>query len=331
MHLISNPIDWYAARAAGVTAYVLLSAVVILGATMASRRQLALWPRFAIEDVHRLGGILVGSFIVLHVITVELDAYLPFPLASTLIPGVTSYRPFWVACGIVAAELLLAIAITNHYRDRGVRYDIWRRVHYLNLAVWIAATLHGLGTGTDRGSAWLLSVYVVSTACVTAAICWRFLKVGRLALVAGVATAGVIVAVATGPLQVSKRPFNSADANFSGPLKGIIDVRPDDVLWTAVMVTGVGGGEQQVWIRADFLLRLHRGVRTSSFVMEYLPNGRRCRGDVTELLDKIKRANYGFRAQCRTAKGLSRIVEVHWKPSPNPELKDAVISSRAAT
>ena len=33
MHLTSNPIDWYAARAAGVVAYVLLTVVVSLGIT----------------------------------------------------------------------------------------------------------------------------------------------------------------------------------------------------------------------------------------------------------------------------------------------------------
>jgi sulfoxide reductase heme-binding subunit YedZ len=325
VHLISNPVDWYAARAAGVTAYVLLSAVVILGVTMASRRELARWPRFAIEDVHRLGGMLLGSFVVLHVITVELDAYLPFPLASTLIPGVSSYRPLWVAFGIVAAELLLAIAITNHYRNQGVRYDVWRRVHYLNFTVWLGATLHGLGTGTDRGSVWLLSVYAVSAACVAAAIAWRFLQVRPLALLAGVGTAGIIVAVATGPLHVSPRPWNAADANFSGPLTGVVDRRVDDVLYTAIMVTGVGGGDQQVWIRADMLLRLHRGVRGSSFVMEYLPNGRRCRGSVSRVLD----SGFGFRARCHTTSGLRRIVEVHWKPSSKPELNGAVITSRA--
>ena len=326
MHLISNPVDWYTARAAGITAYVLVSAVVILGVTMASGRQLARWPRFAIEEVHRLAGILVGSVVVLHVAAVALDAYLPFPLASVFVPGVSSYRPLWIAFGIVAAELLLAIAITNHYRNRGVRYDVWRRVHYLNLAVWLGATLHGLGTGTDRGSAWLLSIYTVSAACVATAIAWRFLKVRRLALLGGVGTAAIVVAVATGPLHVSPRPWNSADANFSGPLSGIVDRRVDDVLYTAVMVEGVGGGDQQVWVRADFLVRLHRGVRGSSFVMEYLPNGRRCRGSITQVMD----SGFGFRARCSTASGLGRIVEVHWKPSPKPELKDAVITSRAA-
>ena len=44
---------------------------------------------------------------------------------------------------------LLALAVTNHYRRR-LPYTFWRRAHYLNFAVWSAATVHGLGVGTDR-------------------------------------------------------------------------------------------------------------------------------------------------------------------------------------
>jgi sulfoxide reductase heme-binding subunit YedZ len=324
MHLISNPVDWYAARAAGITAYVLLSAVVILGVTMAGKAQIARWPRFAIEDVHRLAGILAGSFITLHVVTVALDAYLPFPIASVIVPGLSSYRPLWVAFGIVAAELLLAIAITNHFRDRGVRYAVWRRLHYLNFAVWLCATLHGLGTGTDRGSAWLLAIYTASAASVAAATAWRFLRLRPLAVGVGLATAGLVVAIALGPLHVSRRPWNSADANFTGPLKGSLHVR-EDLLYTAITVDGVGGGGQQVWLRADLLFEpRHHAMRASSFVMEYLPNGLRCRGSVSS----VEHSGFGFRARCRTTDGRRRVVDVGWKPSTKPELKGGKITSR---
>ena len=68
VHLTSSPVDWYAARAAGVVAYVLLTVVVSFGLTMSSRRRLERWPRFALEEVHRFGGILVGTFIAIHVV-----------------------------------------------------------------------------------------------------------------------------------------------------------------------------------------------------------------------------------------------------------------------
>ena len=109
MHLTSSPIDWYAARAGGVVAYVLLSANVTIGLLMTGKKSMKHWPRFALEDVHRFGGILVGTFLVLHITAVAIDAYLPFSLTSLVVPLVASYRPIWTALGIVAAELLLAL------------------------------------------------------------------------------------------------------------------------------------------------------------------------------------------------------------------------------
>ena len=121
MHLTSSPVDWYAARAAGIVAYLMLTAVVTLGIAMAGRapgRRWRRWPMFAVEDVHRVGGLLVGSFIALHVVTIAIDSFLPFSLGQLAIPLTAGYRPIWTALGIVAAELLLALAVTNHYRRR---------------------------------------------------------------------------------------------------------------------------------------------------------------------------------------------------------------------
>ena len=121
MHVTSSPVDWYAARAAGIAAYLLLTAVVALGISLAGRapgRRWRGWPMFAVEDVHRVGGLLVGSFIALHVITIAIDSFLPFSLGQLAIPLTSRYRPMWTALGIVAAELLLALAVTNHYRRR---------------------------------------------------------------------------------------------------------------------------------------------------------------------------------------------------------------------
>ena len=146
MHLTTSPLDWYAARAAGIAAYLILTVVVTLGMTMAGRRPLKRWPRFALEDVHRFGGLLAGSFVAIHVVTIALDAYLPFSLSAILVPFVARYRTLYTALGVVAAELLLALAITNRYRDR-LPYTFWRRAHYLNLAVGRRPRSTGSGAG----------------------------------------------------------------------------------------------------------------------------------------------------------------------------------------
>jgi len=152
---------WYTARAGGLLAYLLLSASVCVGLLLSAKAKLKRWPRFALEDVHRFLGILAGVFVAIHGGALLLDTFVPFSLSQVLVPGTSSYRPLAVAFGVVAAELLVALAVTNHYRRR-IPHGVWRRLHMLNLAVWALALVHGLTAGTDATTAWALSLYVGS-------------------------------------------------------------------------------------------------------------------------------------------------------------------------
>lgn len=308
MHLTTSPVDWYAARAAGVAAYVLLTAVVCLGMTMAGRKQLERWPRFALEDVHRFGGLLVGSFVVIHVVTIAIDAYLPFSLTAIAIPFVAPYRTLFTALGIVAAELLLALAVTNRYRER-LPYAFWRRAHYLNLAVWGAATIHGLGSGTDRSTPWLLAIFAAAVAAVLGAGSWRALRrravpvrVGAVAGTLSVAGALAVVLVATGPLRFSPKPWNAR--SFDGTLTGQV-VRNEGATRALVSAAATAGGKQRALLRADLLVEPGR-LAATSFQLEFLPSGLLCTGRVTHV------QSFGFDATCHAGDGSRRFVHASW-------------------
>ncbi|MHB8470869.1 MAG: ferric reductase-like transmembrane domain-containing protein [Gaiellaceae bacterium] len=321
MHLTSNPLDWYAARAAGVVAYLLLSFVVVLGTTMARKATLRRWPQFALEDVHRFAGLLVGAFVAIHVVTIAIDSWLPFSIASIAIPLLSLYRPVWVALGIVAAELLLALAVTNHYRRR-LPYRFWRRAHYLNFAVWTAATLHGIGSGTDRSSPWLLAVYSLAVAAVTIAITVRLLRGCapglRIAGAAAVALAAVALSLglALGPLRFHPKPWNAR--TFAGTLNGQV-LRDLGVTRGIISMAGTSNGQQRALIRADLLIRPGR-VEATTFQMEFLPSGLLCLGRVTKI------HAYGFEASCRTGDGSRRYVRAHWQLSGGSQLQGGLIS-----
>src|SRR5437764_14382210 len=107
--------EWYLARASGIVAFVLLTIAVVLGLTLSGRAKLRYWPRFAIEDVHRFAGLLTGTFISLHVLTLFVDSYLPFSLLQLLVPGASTDRPTSTSPGVVAAELLLSLAPPRRY------------------------------------------------------------------------------------------------------------------------------------------------------------------------------------------------------------------------
>jgi sulfoxide reductase heme-binding subunit YedZ len=301
LHLTTSPLDWYAARAAGIAAYLILTVVVTLGMTMARGRPLKRWPRFALEDVHRFGGLLVGSFVAIHVLTIALDAYLPFSLSAILVPFVARYRTLYTALGVVAAELLLALAITNRYRDR-LPYTFWRRAHYLNLAVWTAATIHGLGSGTDRSSPWLLAVFAASVALVLAAAALR-LRRGR-ALAVGVAAVGVAAVVAAaGPLRFSPKPWNASA--FVAPITGQV-VQNVGATRGLVSAAATANGSQRALLRADLLIEPKR-LDATSFQLELLPSGMLCTGRVTRV------QSFGFDARCRAEDGTRRVVHASWR------------------
>jgi DMSO/TMAO reductase YedYZ heme-binding membrane subunit len=167
-----NGAVWYSARAAGVVAYLLLSGGSILGMVMAARRPLP-WPKFAVEEVHRFVTILTGVFLAIHVGAILVDTYVPFSLGQVLVPFTASYRPFATGLGVVALELLVAVAVTNVLR-RQMPYRRWRQVHYAGFAVWAAATVHGLLAGTDRGDPWFVGLYCGTVAAVALSAASRF-------------------------------------------------------------------------------------------------------------------------------------------------------------
>jgi methionine sulfoxide reductase heme-binding subunit len=313
VHLTTSPVDWYAARAAGVAAYLLLTTVVCLGLTMAGRKRLERWPRFALEDVHRFGGLLVGSFLVIHVVTIALDAYLPFSVGAMIVPFLAKYRPLFTALGIVAAELLLALAVTNHYRDR-LPYRYWRRAHYLNFAVWTAATFHGLGSGTDRSTPWLLALFAAAVASVLAATASRFRRGGLLA--GGVAVSGVAVVVllAAGPLRFAPRSWNAR--SFHAVLTGHV-LRDVGSTRALVSAAATADGKQRALIRADLLIEPNK-LDATSFQLEFLPSGMLCSGHVTKV------RSYGFDATCHAQDGTRRVVRASWSVSSNNAFSGSV-------
>jgi methionine sulfoxide reductase heme-binding subunit len=304
VHVSSSPAIWYAARASGVAAYVALSIVVSLGLTLGKKAQSSRWPRFSVEEVHRFGGLLVGSLIGVHVLAIAADSFLPFSLTQLLVPFTSSYRPLWTGLGIAAAELLLALAITNHYRRR-LPYRFWRRAHYLNFAVWGFASLHGLMAGTDRGAAWLAILYGVSVATVLMLLLWRF--GGRMPRVA---TAGAVTVVALplliiGPLRHSPPAWNSA--NVSETLSGTV-IRNGSQLKQIVSFVGQAGGSQKLLVRADLLVAPER-LESTSLQLEYLPSGDVCRGRVTSVQGE------SFSGTCRLPNGAQRTIEASWVPN----------------
>jgi len=197
---------WYATRATGVMALVLLTATVALGIAGVSRLSSPRWPRVITAGLHRNLSLLVAAFVVVHVLTTVLDTYVSISLAALVVPFVSSYRPVWLSLGTIAFDLILAIVITSLFRAR-LPYRAWRAVHMLAYVSWPVALWHGLGTGTDSRLPWLLALDALCVLVAAGALLWRLQLMSpgpsrTVAMSAAVAVpAATIIFVILGPAQ----------------------------------------------------------------------------------------------------------------------------------
>jgi predicted ferric reductase len=99
-------------------------------------------------DLHRFLGGLAVVFMGVHVVALLLDSYVQFSLVDVLVPFASSWHPLWVAWGIVAMYLALAVEITSLLR-RQLPAKVWRRTHMLSLPLLLLATVHFIVAGTD--------------------------------------------------------------------------------------------------------------------------------------------------------------------------------------
>jgi methionine sulfoxide reductase heme-binding subunit len=197
---------WYATRATGVMALLLLTATVVLGVAGTARFATPLWPRVITAQLHRNLSLLAVAFVAVHVVTTVLDPYAPIGWLCAVVPFVSPYRTLWLGLGTVAFDMLLAVVVTSLLRAR-LGYRSWRAVHWLGYTCWPVALWHGLGTGTDSKLSWLLGLDALCVAAVAAAVGWRLSLAGRRAglltwlLACAAVPAVTVVFVAVGPLQ----------------------------------------------------------------------------------------------------------------------------------
>jgi DMSO/TMAO reductase YedYZ heme-binding membrane subunit len=163
---------WYATRASGLTALVLLTATMVMGLTTTTRARARNWPGFAQQEMHRRISILAVVFLGIHVVTSVLDTYVDISWAAIVVPFTSRYSGFWVGVGTVALDLMLAVFVTSLLRSR-MRPGTWRAVHWLAYLCWPVALAHTFGMGTDSRERWVIALGVACVLAVAAALVWR--------------------------------------------------------------------------------------------------------------------------------------------------------------
>ena len=98
------------------------------------------------------------GFILLHIVVLFFDSYMPYNLAQVLVPFLSPYRPLWVGIGVIGLYLSLLVTVTFYLRGR-IGMQAFRSIHVLSLVAYLGVTLHGLLSGTDTSLISVLGLY----------------------------------------------------------------------------------------------------------------------------------------------------------------------------
>ena len=136
---------WLLLRVAGLVALAALTLAVASGLAGPAVRAPA-W-RGVLVAVHQAAALVGLSLTLAHVGLAVADPWVDVGAAAALVPGTSTWEPWWVGIGAVAVDLLLVVAVTSALRGRGPR--LWWGLHVLTYPAWVLATGHALAIGTD--------------------------------------------------------------------------------------------------------------------------------------------------------------------------------------
>jgi DMSO/TMAO reductase YedYZ heme-binding membrane subunit len=151
---------WLAARALGVTAYLLLVLQVGLGLVLSHPRNAARWRTTRqVLPWHELLTVFTWSFLVLHVVLLAVDPWAEIGWLGALVPGMSAFRTPAIALGTVAVYALLVTAVSARW-TRLLPAGWWLRVHRLAAVAFLLTWMHSVLAGSDTNA--LLPLYLVT-------------------------------------------------------------------------------------------------------------------------------------------------------------------------
>jgi len=147
---------WLAARATGITAYLILTFVVAVGLILSHPVNRSTWKLSKrIYPWHENLFVFLVAFLVAHITSIILDPYAGVGVVGSFIPGLSSYRSVPVALGSLALYSLLISGLTARY-TKWLPPGLWLKLHRLSLVVWGLSWAHGILAGADTEAMALL-------------------------------------------------------------------------------------------------------------------------------------------------------------------------------
>ena len=170
----THHVFWFASRAFGIVAMVLLAVSVAVGLAMSGRLVRRPGLPAKLKHFHESATLVTLGLIVTHAGLLLFDSYLRPGLAGITLPLALSYRPLFTGIGIIAGWLAAVLGL-SFYARKWIGVKTWRFMHRFTIVVYLLALAHVVGSGTDARSPWMVALLTVLTAPIVFAFSYRML------------------------------------------------------------------------------------------------------------------------------------------------------------
>lgn len=157
--------SWILIRASGVTAWALLTAVIMWGLFLRTRLLGAKTQPVALLHMHRWLGSLALGALVIHLVALFVDPVVGFTIPQLLIPGIAPWQPFAVTLGTLALWCMLPVSLVGRIRTKlGKKGNaLFSRSHLVAYCAWPLATAHYILAGTDALAEWSIALLLAGS------------------------------------------------------------------------------------------------------------------------------------------------------------------------
>lgn len=156
-------LEWFLIRGSGLAAFALLAGATVWGLLIstkilgrAARAKSVTW----FHESLAIGAVVAT---IVHMIALGVHDFIDFSWSDILVPGASNWQPLSVALGVIGFYLLVVIT-ASFYVKKLIGQQAWKAIHYLSFGLYLAALLHGITAGTDRGHAMVVWSYSAATA-----------------------------------------------------------------------------------------------------------------------------------------------------------------------
>jgi predicted ferric reductase len=169
-----SSLPWYITRAAGLSAYVLMFLIVVLGVGMTTGYIYKFINPVKAWLTHKYLSLALGLLILTHMTALLFDNFVNLGLKDILIPFYSSFSPLFLSLGILGFYILLVVIFTSiWFRLKYKR--TWRNVHYFVYGLFAFSLVHGFFMGTDSRALIMQAVYISTSLIFLLILIYRFI------------------------------------------------------------------------------------------------------------------------------------------------------------